>query len=1820
MITGRNYRLLFSTTLGLLLLTLAPVAFAGTDGFLPNSGRLDAQVQYYGTSSNVDIFFTNSSVVFDIKDPDSLAELREALADPDNQLPLPNQKGQSLHLTFPNALANVELIPGDENNARYSFFFGNDSRNWTNDQTSYRTMTYRNLWSGIDLVFTLNNGQLSYEFLTHDGGDLSDANLEWTGSDQIQTTATGTEIETAYGTIVDSGSGIGRQIEPSDDNLIFSSRGVGALLWSTMIGGANNDEGASLAVASNGDIFITGETTSPDFPGTPGVYDETYGSSVDLFISRFADEGGTLVWSSFIGTSNVDYINAIHLDDSDNPIIGGRTYSSSFPTTAGAYDETFNGGGSDATLTKLSSDGSTLIFSTFVGGGDIDSFFDLVTDANGDIVCAGYTASSDYPTTPGVYQTTFAGPPYDFTISTISADGSTLLASTYIGGTDRDACRGVAIDSNGDILLAGFSFSTDFPVTAGTFQTVKSSIDDGALVKIPADMTSIIWSTFMGGNGSERALAVSLDSNDNPVMAGFTHSTDFPTTTGALQENHNSGMDAFVTKFNNADGTRLWATYLGGNGSDDGISVALDASDNPVVTGYTSSTNFPVNNLGYDSTANGGTDIFVSRLAADGSSLLWGTYLGGSGDETGMEVAIDGDDNPVVTGMTDDGSFPVSSWAYDTTHNGGDDAILARFDTGDANLSVTASNSGIGCGTSTVITFGYTPDLPHTPPLRGYSVRIQAPLGLTFETTDINVLSPLVGVNDTFQIIENATGDCTIDFSFLDQGAGLTEADDLFTITMTGDSPGVATVGITSGLFRDEDNHPFDVDILDTTDISVNCTPADVPTLDAEPVFTMGTSNTVSWSDESASGAVSYRVQASEQSDFSVISAESAYIATLTYEFTGLTTGTTYYFRVNSRNGSDQNSAPSAAEFSTQDADLPISVVGALPANVGTTFDVAYTASDVGSGLASVELFYNFDGGTFTSSGVHTASPISFTGVDGDGTYGFYTVALDSVGNTEAAPGAADASTIVDTSAPDTPALDAEPLFTAGLANTVTSSDESASGAVAYNFQISQLADFTVIDTESGAIAGLSHEFTGLLDGIIYYYRVVAIDNLDNTSDFSAIVSSTQDASAPVSTASVLADQSAATFDVAFSATDAGSGVETIELFSNFDGGAFTSYGTFSTSPVSFTAIDGEGTYGFYTMATDSLGHIEVDPAGAQASCMLDMTAPESSVDALAAFQTSGVFNVTASGTDNLTGVASYELFYSLDAGAWTSGGTTTDGNFNFTSVGDGDYGFYSVATDSVGNLEAAAVSADATTSVDTNGPGGTFVINDGASATGDINITLTMTIAGATEMRFSNDNITFAEGWIAFSASHAWVIDAVEGTRTVYGEFRDVAGNLLQISDTIDYDLTPTGLVTFLELSPLHEAVSLEWHNPDDADLDHIEIWRGLLYDGVGASAYPDYTGSTIPSAVADRAAAFASAEWVLAGSTTGVAEAFIDTVLDRGVYYYEVFAVDGAGNFSSPNGMLPGATNYILGDMTIVFDGVVDVGDITVLGASYGLHDGDTGFNKHADIGPTHDLSGTGIPQPNDHVNFEDMMITTNNYGLTAKAYDAGENENKSQAAVLLSWTQTTTNSFTLALHSPNSALKGFNVSASLPSDVHAVVSAGDLLREQGQPVFLKNIDTNGLDAGCALIGAGLRISGEGELLVVTLPGSSDLTVLDLENLEITLRDANNQDLEFSFEMVSSVEIPATFAMRSNYPNPFNPSTSIKFSLPRQEQVQLEIYGVDGRRVALLVNETMEAGHHQVTWTGRDDSGHLTASGVYFYRIRAGEFTDVKKMTLMK
>jgi hypothetical protein len=435
------------------------------------------------------------------------------------------------------------------------------------------------------------------------------------------------------------------------------------------------------------------------------------------------------------------------------------------------------------------------------------------------------------------------------------------------------------------------------------------------------------------------------------------------------------------------------------------------------------------------------------------------------------------------------------------------------------------------------------------------------------------------------------------------------------------------------------------------------------------------------------------------------------------------------------------------------------------------------------------------------------------------------------------------------------------------------------------------------------------------------------------------------------------------------------------------------------------------------------------------------------------------------------------------------------------------------------------------------------------------------------------------------------------------------------------EVDCTNPLSVANITAAPRHNKVDVTWTHDGTATATY-EIYRGLWYDTtVGVSAYPEYddlAGNTIPTRPADRDAAAASSEWEYAGAVPVGTTSFVDLGTDifgfnpfapngddRGVYYYEVFAVDGALNGSAAAPANDRATNYWLGDVSAI-DGFVAVDDITALGTAFATADGDGSYNNNVDVGPTDDWSAKGIPATDDLIDFEDLMIFALNFSVVGPAKAGGEISD----VLELAWVQREDGRW--ALHLLNgSGLQGVRVRANLPV---GNVEAGELLTSQGETPFLINVGSK-LDVNLALLGQGVSFVGSGELFVVN--SEVDIKASDLV---IDPRATDNSKFEYTLDKVSGANTPMAFALNANYPNPFNPMTKISFSLPAAQDVKLSVYSLDGRLVATLLNETRGPGQHDVVWMGRDDAGHGAASGTYFYRLDAGPYSQVRKMTLMK
>ncbi len=390
------------------------------------------------------------------------------------------------------------------------------------------------------------------------------------------------------------------------------SAGTYEPIYTTFIGGTDDDTGYSITVDEDGYAYVSGCSYSPDFPTTEGALSRELSSLYDVFISKLNPTGSELVYSTYVGGSGLDAGWSIAVDDEGNAFVTGFTTSSDFPTTIGTFDETHNGG-VDAFAAKLNADGSGLIYSTFLGGSGGDRGREIVLDAAGNAYIAGITGSPEFPVTGGAYSTAHNGE-VDVFVSKLNNDGSELIYSTFLGGSDRDESFSIAVDDQGNTFVTGFTTSPDFPVTSGAFSEIRNGAESAFVTKLNAAGTSLVYSTFLGGSGRERGLAIDIDQAGNAYVTGFTSSVDFPVTGDAYDENFNGEEDAFISVLN-ANGSGLaYSTYLGGSERDRGLSISAHDNVYVYVTGYTLSGNFPVTDDALDETHNGAEDVFIAKL------------------------------------------------------------------------------------------------------------------------------------------------------------------------------------------------------------------------------------------------------------------------------------------------------------------------------------------------------------------------------------------------------------------------------------------------------------------------------------------------------------------------------------------------------------------------------------------------------------------------------------------------------------------------------------------------------------------------------------------------------------------------------------------------------------------------------------------------------------------------------------------------------------------------------------------------------------------------------------------------------------------------------------------------------------------------------------------------------------------------------------------------------------------------------------------------------------------------------------------------------
>ncbi|MEY2564542.1 MAG: hypothetical protein QOH88_2735 [Verrucomicrobiota bacterium] len=404
---------------------------------------------------------------------------------------------------------------------------------------------------------------------------------------------------------------------PCNDVFVTKINASGtALVYSSYLGGNNADIGRGIAVDPLGSVYVTGNTSSSDFPTVNPIQAGLSGTS-DAFVTKLNAAGSALVYSTYLGGSGAEntFVCGIALDSSRNAYLTGQTSSTNFPT-ANAVQATF-AGVRDAFLTKINAAGTAFIYSTYLGGSGADDGLDLVVDAAGSAYVTGRTGSSNFPTA-NAFQPAFApgvaGAVQTF-VTKFNAAGTALIYSTYLGGaggSTSEAGLDITVDSAGNAYVTGQTAASNFPVSANAMQPNFGGSQDAFVTKLNASGSALLYSTYLGGSGFDFGSGIAVDSSGAAYVVGDAGSTNFPTAS-ALQTTLSGTEDAFVAKLNPSGSALVFSTLLGGTGVDVGNEIALDAAGNIYITGFTASTNFPI--LGaLQATNGGGQDAFVAKL------------------------------------------------------------------------------------------------------------------------------------------------------------------------------------------------------------------------------------------------------------------------------------------------------------------------------------------------------------------------------------------------------------------------------------------------------------------------------------------------------------------------------------------------------------------------------------------------------------------------------------------------------------------------------------------------------------------------------------------------------------------------------------------------------------------------------------------------------------------------------------------------------------------------------------------------------------------------------------------------------------------------------------------------------------------------------------------------------------------------------------------------------------------------------------------------------------------------------------------------------
>ncbi len=589
--------------------------------------------------------------------------------------------------------SSAQLLKGSHSTgAVVNEFSGNRAEAWRTGIPTYESVTASSIYPGIDIVYYGNARRLEYDFIVSPLSDPRKIELSFEGvrnvevdrnGDLILTTPDGIRLRQLKPTMyqVQDGHRIGvsggysvdedgsvrfrvGDYERSRDLIIDP-----ILVHGTYFGGSGVDSAAAVTEDMDGMIYLAGGTFSDDLL-LQDPLQATRGGDEDAYLTKIDPSTNTVIFSTYIGGTSDDRGLLVRTDSGGNVYLSGTTRSFNFPTQDPALPALR--GGVDVFLSKLSPDGSTLLRSTYLGGGQGETPTGLSVTPHGAVTIGGYTTSRDFPVASEI-QTDLAGKD-DFFVTQFRASGS-ISFSTYFGGGDIDRAHGMSVDSDGNILLAGETRSADFPLM-DPFQDTLASTTDAAAVRIDPEAPALLYSTYLGGTADDRARSIGTDMERHIVVVGETASTDFPVV-NALQSVNAGAEDLFVTRLTPSGNAAILSTYFGGSASDLAQEGVLESSQ-VYLAGTTESPDFPTRDPIQGNLA-GGSDALLARIDLTRISVSFSTLLGGSGVDRARDLLRTTSGRLFLAGTTESSDFPVEADALDSTLSGASDGFLVEI-------------------------------------------------------------------------------------------------------------------------------------------------------------------------------------------------------------------------------------------------------------------------------------------------------------------------------------------------------------------------------------------------------------------------------------------------------------------------------------------------------------------------------------------------------------------------------------------------------------------------------------------------------------------------------------------------------------------------------------------------------------------------------------------------------------------------------------------------------------------------------------------------------------------------------------------------------------------------------------------------------------------------------------------------------------------------------------------------------------------------------------------------------------------------------------